>query len=134
MLCVDATIIMCSAVIFGRNIALYALVTQVIASKMIDVVIYGFETKIVQLEIISKCSGDVAEYIMTELGRGVTSSTVTGEYTKKEKEKLTCLCSPRESVLIRRFLAERDRHALVTVIHVDTVWGSGEGFHDIEQE
>ncbi len=134
MLAIDGTIIICSAFMFGRNIALYALVTQVISSKMIDVVLFGFETKIVQLEIISECVDEVAEYIMKDIGRGVTEINVVGEYTKNVHRKLLCLCSPRESVLIRRFVAERDRRALVTVIHVDTVWGSGEGFRDINQE
>lgn len=134
MLAVDGTIIICSAFMFGRNIALYALVTQVISSKMIDVVIFGFETKIVQLEIISNCADEIAEYIIKDIRRGVTEINVVGEYTKQTHRKLVCLCSPRESVLIRRFIAERDKRALVTVIHVDTVWGSGEGFHDIDQE
>ena len=134
LLFIDAVIILASAAVFGRNIALYALITQIIFSKTVDYVIYGFETKIVQVEIITEKREEVAQYIMDEISRGVTSVEVTGEYTKEQRAKLITLCSPRESILIKKFVADRDRKAFVTVIHVDTVWGRGEGFNDIQNE
>jgi uncharacterized membrane-anchored protein YitT (DUF2179 family) len=51
-----------------RNIALYALVTQVIFSKTVDYVMYGFDTKAVQLEIITSKHDEVAGYILNEVG------------------------------------------------------------------
>lgn len=134
LLVIDAVIILSSAAVFGRNIALYALITQIIFSKTVDYVIYGFETKIVQVEIITDKREEVAQYIMEEISRGVTSTMVTGEYTKEQRAKLITLCSPRESMLIKKFVADRDKKAFVTVIHVDTVWGKGEGFDDIQKE
>ena len=70
---------------------------------------------------------------MYELNRGVSSRTVIGEYTGQEIRELVILCSPRESILIKRFLAQTDRTAFVTVLHVDTVWGEGKGFSSIEK-
>lgn len=134
LLFIDAVIILSSAAIFGRNIALYALITQIIFSKTVDYVIYGFETKIVQLEIITDKREEVSEYIMNEISRGLTSVEVTGEYTKEQRAKLITLCSPRESILIKKFVAQADKKAFVTVIHVDNVWGRGEGFGDIQKD
>lgn len=134
LLCLDAVIIICSAFVFGRNIALYALVTQVIVAKTIDFVMFGFETKIVQMEIITKEPAEIAHYIMKEINRGVTEMTVMGSYTKQENTKLITLCSPRESALIKRFVASHDKNAFVTVIQINNVWGNGEGFGDIEKE
>lgn len=134
MLFLDGTIIVISAFIFGRNIALYALVTQLIFSKTVDYVIYGFETKFVQLEIITDKPEAVISYIMSDISRGVTSMEVTGEYTKEKRNKLITLCSPRESMLIKKFVSKTDKMAFVTVVHVDTVWGRGQGFNDIQQE
>ena len=74
---------------------------------------------------------EVADYTVNDIGRGVTNVTVTGEYTKTKREKIVTLCSPRESMLIRKFIASLDKEAFVTVIHVDTVWGKGAGFSDI---
>lgn len=134
LLALDATIIISSAFIFGRNIALYALVTQVIMAKTIDYVMFGFETKIVKLEIITDNKDIISSYIIDDVGRGVSCSEVVGEYTGKKHNKLEVLCSPRESVLIRRFIAQNDHEAFITGIHVDTVWGAGSGFADITKE
>lgn len=134
LLVIDACIIIGSGFLFGRNIALYALVTQVIFSKTVDYIMYGFDTKAVQLEIITNKHNDVADYILNEVGRGVTNVTVVGEYTKLARKKIITICSPRESMLIKKFVAKNDRDAFVTVIHVDTVWGKGEGFNDILKE
>ena len=134
LLIIDAIIIICSAFIFGRNIALYALITQVIFSKTIDFVMYGFETKIVQVEIITNKVDEVSTYIMNELRRGVSEMIVVGAYTKQPHNKLVTLCSPRESVLIRKYMAEIDKTALLTIIHVDGVWGRGVGFSDINND
>ena len=133
LLVIDGMIIIASAFIYGKNIALYALVTQFIISKMVDYIIYGMETKIVQLNIITNRGEELSEYVMYELNRGVSSRTVIGEYTGQERRELVILCSPRESILIKRFLAQTDRTAFVTVLHVDTVWGEGKGFSSIEK-
>jgi len=134
LMVIDAFVIIGSGFLFGRNIALYALVTQVIFSKTVDYVMYGFDTKAVQLEIITSKHDDVADYIISEINRGVSNVTVTGEYTKTAREKIITICSPRESVLIKKYVAKKDKDAFVTVIHVDTVWGNGEGFNDLLKE
>ena len=131
LLVIDATIIICSAFIFGRNIALYALVTQAIFTKTVDFILYGFETKIVQLEIITRFTDEVTSYIINDIERGVSEVVITGGYTKTERKKLITLCSPRESILIKKFIARLDKNAFVTVVQVNTVWGNGEGFSDI---
>lgn len=134
LMAIDTCVIIASGFVFGRNIALYALVTTVIISKTIDYVLFGFETKIVQVEIITSASKEVADYIMKEIERGVSIERITGAYTKQERDKLQILCSPREGVLIRQKVAKIDPKALVTVIHVDSVWGNGIGFNDIDKE
>ena len=134
LLAMDGMIIVVSAFIFGRNIALYALITQVIISRMVDVVMYGFETKIVRLEIITAESAEVSRYVMEDIGRGVSSMQITGEYTKNQYVQLSVMCSPRESILIKRKVAAIDKRALLTVLPVETVWGAGEGFQDIEKD
>ena len=134
LLVIDAIVIIGSGFLFGRNIALYALVTQVIFAKTVDFVLYGFDTKSVQLEIITSKHDEVANYIMNDISRGVTNITVTGEYTKTTKEKIVTVCSPRESVLIKKYVAKKDTNAFVTVTHLETVWGNGEGFNDILKE
>lgn len=134
LLVIDAVIIIGSAFVFGRNIALYALITQVIFAKTIDYVMFGFETKVMKLEIITDQKELIKNYIMEEIRRGVSSSEIVGEYTGEKHYKLEVLCSPRESIVIRRFIASAEGTTLMTAIHVDTVWGTGPGFTDITKD
>ena len=134
LLVLDCGIIVISAFIFGRNIALYALVTQIIASKVVDFIMYGFETKIVQMQIITAKGKEVADYVMHEIRRGVSSYDIVGEYTGKHRKQLIILCSPRESMVIKKFLLETDPQAFVTILQVNTVWGEGKGFTDMGED
>lgn len=131
---VDAFIILASAFVFGINIALYALITQVVVSKTIDFVLYGFESKIVQMEIITTRTDELVEFIMKDIGRGVSIHKVEGGYTRATRDQLRLLCSPRESIIVKRGIAKIDPEAFVTLMQVDNVWGFGKGFGDIHKE
>lgn len=133
LLMVDGTIIILSGFVFGKNVALYALISSVIFSKVVEMVMYGFDPKLVQLEIISEKKELITDYILHDIGRGVTLIPIEGAYTKEKKQKMVTVCSPRESMLIKQFIARHDRGAFVAVIHIDTVWGSGKGFSSIEE-
>ena len=129
----DAAVIIASAFVFDRNIALYALVTQVIISKTIDVVIYGMEAKFVQLEIITAKEAEVADYIINEMGRGATTTRVVGEYSKETYAETRLLCSTRESIDLRKALVNIDPKAFVTLHKIDSVWGQDKDFQDIKK-
>ncbi|MFV0516905.1 MAG: YitT family protein [Aminipila sp.] len=134
LMTIDAAVIITSGFVFGRNIALYALITTVIISKTIDLILFGLATKIVQVEIITENQAEITDYIMNDMERGVSIETIVGAYSGREKSKLLVLCSPREGLLIRQHIAKTDPSALITVIHVDSVWGNGNGFNDIDKE
>lgn len=134
LMAIDALIIITSAFFFGINIALYALVTQVILSKTIDFVLYGFESKIVQMEIITMKADALVDFIMNDIGRGVSIHKVEGGFTRQTRDQLRLLCSPRESISVKRGIAKIDPDAFVTLMQVDSVWGFGKGFSDIKKE
>ena len=134
LLVIDSAIIIGSGIFFGRNIALYALVTQIIFSRVVEYVIYGFDAKVVQLEIITDKHDEVANFILHEIKRGVSNVSIVGEYTKIPRKKIITLCSSRESMLIKQFVAREDVNAFVTVIRVETVWGLGVGFNALMGE
>ncbi|MDR2089185.1 MAG: YitT family protein [Clostridiales Family XIII bacterium] len=134
LLCMDVIVILASGLVFGRNIALYAIITSIILARLTDYVLYGFETRIVKVEIISDMHEEISEYIINDIERGVSSALIRGEYTGAERRQMITLCSPRESMLIRARVAKLDRSALVTVIHVDSVWGRDADFRNIEGE
>ena len=134
LLVIDGIVIILSGFVFGRNIALYALVTQVIFSKTVDVIMFGFDSKLVQLEIITNKHDEISEYILEEIGRGVSNIVITGAYTGEQRNKIFTICSPRESMLIKTYISSVDKNAFVSVIHVESVWGRGAGFGSLSDK
>ena len=128
---INSLIVVASAIVYGLNIALYAVITIYVSMKVGEAVMFGLSTKIVELDIIPGDPEALTKYIMEELGRGVSSVEITGEYTGDKRKQLKILCSPRESFLIKRHLAKNDPKSFVAVISVNSVWGVGRGFSDI---
>lgn len=135
MVSIDVVVIAIAAVIFGRNIALYAIITQAVIAKTIDIVVFGLEFQVVQVEIITKNKvAEILDYILGDMKRGATTEKVIGEFTKTQHTKIRVFCSPRESMLLKRKIAEIDNKAFVSVIKVDAVWANGKGFKNLEEE
>ncbi len=131
---VDICVLSLAALVFDRNIALYGIISNYVFAKSIDLVLFGFGSKKLKLEIISDYSNQIADYIINSIGRGLTILDVTGGYSKDTKSKILTICSPRETMLIKRFIADIDEKAFVYVLPVVSVWGEGSGFDRLQEE
>ena len=132
----DVTIIIISAFVFNTNVAIYAIVTAYVAAKVISAVMLGISGRFIQFDIIatSKENTDaIAEFIMNEVHRAVTSHISTGEYTHSDRRTLTVICTPNESIRIKKFVAETDPKAFATIQPITTVWGLDKGFSNIRE-
>jgi uncharacterized membrane-anchored protein YitT (DUF2179 family) len=134
MLVLDGFVIITAAFAFGRNIALYSIISQLIITKVCDYIMFGFGTKLYKLEIISSKYEEISKFIMFELGRGVTLINVTGCYTNEEKVQMESVCSPNQAVMIQKLIKQIDATAFVKVLPVINVWGKGIRFIDISSE
>ncbi len=132
LLGVEAVFVVLTGVFLGFEVAMYSMVTQYISSKIIDYVMFGIGFELFKHEIITSKPEELSEFILTKVNRGVTISEVVGGYSKNYKQKVSCVCSPRESIQIKRYLAEIDSKAYVEVLPVATVWGVGKRFTAIE--
>lgn len=128
---INTAIVIISAIVFGINVMLYTIITMYISMKVAEAVMFGLTDKLIELSIITEIPEELKSYIIGEIGRGVTSVKITGEYTGEKKKQLKVICSPREGFLIKRFLAEGDPQSFVSVLRVSSVWGVGRGFSDI---
>ncbi len=128
---IDVLIVIASMLIYDLKIALYALITQFVFLKSIEVVLYGLGTNLIKLEILSSAQQEIEEYILHTLKRGLSKNPVVGAYTRQEKMRIVTVCSLRESMLIKQFIAGVDQNAFVTVIPVSSVWGLGAGFSSL---
>lgn len=122
----DVTIILISAFVFDVNVALYAVLNAVVAAKVISMVMLGYKGTFIQFDII--CSDPVkmekiTEFILNDVDRAVTSHLNRGEYTKEERRTLTVICTPSESIKIKKYVAQEDPDAFATIMPVTNVWG-----------
>ena len=136
MLFLDGSILISLGFVFNKDGALYALGNHVICIYIMDYMLFGFRQKLYKTNIIPASqddSDDITRYILS-LGRGVTMYKAVGAYTKSDKIMLSSIISPRQSALIRSYLAEHFPNAFMEVSPIVTVYGTGERFVRIKGE
>ena len=130
----DIAIITVSAFVFDTNIAVYAIVTAVVAARVISAITVGYGGRFVQFDIITSSKEkreQLTEFILNDLNRAVTTHSSRGEYTKEERRTLTVICTPAESMKLKKHVAEVDPDAFATVMSLTNVWGKR--FQDITE-
>lgn len=128
LLVIDLIVIVSSLLIFDKRVALYAVITQYVFMKVVDTILFGMGSKKVKIEVISDACDAISDYINNEVKRGTSMYIIKGGFTKESKMKVVSICSPRESMVIKQFIANLDPEAFVNVLPVSSVWGKGVGF------
>lgn len=82
--------------------------------------------------IISKETDEITDYILNTINRGVSLGKIPGAFSNKYKTKVICICSARESMLIKNFVAKIDHDAFINLVPVISAWGKGYGFDNLE--
>ena len=135
MMGVDALILLGSAITFERSVAIYAFINHFVSNSIMDYIMYSMGYKLYKVEIITSDYEKISSYIMKELGRGVTIYSVTGAYTNEKRIKLSCICSPAQSAIIRRYLAEHSPNSFVEVSRMLSVYAAdGKRFVSLQEE
>lgn len=132
LLGIDIGIIASSLIVYDKKVALYAIISQIILIKVVDAVVFGLESKKVKVEIISNMNEKISGFILNEMKRGISTYDIRGGYMNIHRMKIVTICSPREAMLIKRFIAKVDVEAFVNVMPVISVWGRGVGFDSLE--
>ena len=120
----DGLIVVAGASVFGIRSALYALIAIFCVAKVTDGLIEGLKCS-KQAYIISQHYREIAEAIMEQMGRGVTSLEARGMYSDQEKKMLFCVVSKKEIVRLKEIVAEFDSSAFVIVSDAREVFGEG---------
>lgn len=129
LLIVDFIITFVSALVFGIDIGLYAILSVILLGVLVDKLIEGFKS-CKNILIISKKNDEISKYIINVLGRGCTFFNATGGYTRKESNILYAVLSRNEFIKLKTAIKEIDSKAFITVGEVHEVLG--EGFEDIK--
>lgn len=126
----DALIIASSAYFYRNStessiiVTLYSAIAVWLTSKGIDFVVEGFNFQRTAF-IISSKSNDIANRIMFELDRGLTSLKGNGMYTGKEQNVLMCVLSKEQIGKLKQIVSDEDQNAFVLVMDTREVLGEG---------
>ena len=127
----DMVVVILAAVVFGTvNAALYGLIQMYLLSKVMDMILYGWDTSRVAYIITDRWEETVQGLL--DMNRGVTLLQGKGAYTGAEKQVLLVAFRQRESVPIKRLLREIDPKAFFIVCDAHEILG--EGFGDYQKE
>ena len=121
---IDCRVILLAGLVFDVKAALVALIALYISTKVIDMVIKGWNTE-QQMMIISDSAQQIASRIMAEMNRGATFIEATGAYTGEKRGMLYCVVTRAEIMQIKAIVAAIDPHAFVTVSEAHEVMGEG---------
>jgi uncharacterized membrane-anchored protein YitT (DUF2179 family) len=121
----DSIIIFTSAFVFRNiNIALYAAITAIATSFVLDLVLYGRdEAKLIY--IISDASEVIAQRILNELKVGVTYIEGFGAYQHKNKRVILCAVRKQLSYKVEAIVRESDLQAFLIITRAQEIFGQG---------
>lgn len=132
-LILDCCIIALSAVVFHDVlVAMYAVVTVLTNSTLLDMVLYGKDNA-KMVYIISDHPDEVAARLMQEVETGVTMLYGEGAYTKKDKKVLMCVVRNQQYPMVRDIVKQEDQRAFLIVTKATEIFGEGYKSQDAEE-
>lgn len=131
LLMVDFLVTLLGAMTFGINVGLYAFLSVIINGFVIDNVIAGFNV-CKEVTIISSKNNEISKFILEDLERGCTFLKGVGGFSGEDTMLLYTVLGRSEFIKLKRFIAEVDKNAFITVGEVHEV--VGEGFKPIEED
>jgi len=108
----------------AMSLTLYAFFLLFVSSRLIDVVLGGFDYARSAI-IISDKYEEIAEKIMDRLSRGATALKGRGLYKDIDREVLITVVSRKEITLLTEIVQEVDPDAFLTIQNVHEVVGLG---------
>lgn len=125
LLFIDTSIIVFAAFVFKSvQLALYAMVTLYISSKVIDAILEGVNFAKALL-IISDYPEEIASTILRDLDRGVTALKGKGMFTGSDKEVLFCVVQRRQIPMVKKIVRQIDKKAFIVLTDIREVLGEG---------
>ena len=126
ILIMDSLIIVIYAAVLGKyESAMYSVIAMFVVSKVIDLVLYGFDTSSL-CYIISENSEELIRSIISgPIKRGVTILEGEGAYSHRQKHVIMCVIKRNQIGELRRLVKSVDERAFFIVSDVKNVFGKG---------
>lgn len=121
---VDGTIVLAAALVFGWEVALYALLTLLLSGLAADYVLEG-PSRAYTATIITKRQNELVPVLMQELGRGVTFWPGVGGYTHEERTVILCTIYRPQVNELKQIIHRIDPAAFVVIDSTQQAFGEG---------
>lgn len=132
LLIIDAAVVIIAGMAFKNiEITLYSILTLYITMRLMDLIQEGVSYA-KAFYIISNHSEKIADEIINNLDRGVTTLSGKGMYTKDNKDVLLCVVNRAQVFDLKGIIRSIDPNAFVILADVHEVLG--EGFKNIEHK
>ncbi|MDW0117068.1 YitT family protein [Sporosarcina thermotolerans] len=123
-LIVDGVVVVTSAFVFNFELALYALMSIYVTSKVIDFVqLQTSPTKLVL--IITENEEKIQSIIKNEIDRGLTKVKSTGGFSNDEKTMIFCVVEQSEAVYLKKVLQAAEPSSFVIFLNASEILGLG---------
>lgn len=121
----DIVIVVASAFVFqDLDKAMYAGITVIVTSLVLDLVLYGRDgAKLIY--IISDHSEKITKRLLEELDLGVTHVQGSGAYSGKEKNVIMCVAKKQIAPKAEEVVREEDPMAFMIVTSATEIYGEG---------
>ncbi len=121
----DLFVVSMTGVVFGdiQN-ALYTGIAAFLTSKVIDIVVYGFDNSKVAL-VVTREYEKIAELISDKLGRGATYLYSQGTYSKQDGKVVLVAVKRQQIAELKELVTQTDPNAFVIMMDAHQVLGDG---------
>ena len=110
--------------IVGMEKMLYGFVASYVSGQGIDSVLSSFDKRRLVL-IMAKETKPVVKYISEELNRGSTVLYGEGGFSGEARPTIMCLLTPRQTMVLKRYLAKEHPKSFMVVSEASEVLGRG---------
>lgn len=123
-LIVDGFVVISSALVFNLELALYAMMSIYVTSKVIDFVqLQTSPSKLVL--IITEQEELIQSIIKDEIDRGLTKIRSIGGFSNKEKTMILCVVEQEEAIYLKKVMQEQEPTSFVVFLNASDILGRG---------
>ena len=112
---INTILVAASGFIYGLESALYAIVSLLVSSYIVDRVIIGISDNKV-FYIVTKKPLEVRDYVMDKLHYSVTIIKAKGGYSNKKEKMLMCVVPTIEYFKLKEIIKEIDKEAFFLIV------------------
>lgn len=112
---VNAILIISSSFVYGFDSAIYAFISLLVSSYVVDKVVIGISNNKV-FYIITKRPVEVSDYVIDKLNYKVTMINARGGYTNRKKKMLMCVVPTIEYMKLKELVKEIDDEVFFLIV------------------